>query len=71
MNKSNKFSPEVCERSVQLVQKHPEENPSLWSALKSIAPKIGRVLRNLLESVKRVEVGSGTRVGVTTIEAQR
>jgi transposase len=67
----NQFSPQVCERSVRLVQENPEEDPSLWPAVESIAPKIGCMLRTLLEWVKRIEVGGGTRVGVTTIEAQR
>ena len=41
MNKSNKFSPEVRERAVRLVQEHRGEYPSLWAAIESIAPKIG------------------------------
>lgn len=32
MNKSNKFSPEVRERAVRLVQEHRGEYPSLWAA---------------------------------------
>jgi transposase-like protein len=30
MRKSNKFSPEVRERAVQMVQEHRGEYPSLW-----------------------------------------
>ncbi len=41
MNKSNKFSPEVRERAVRMVQEHRGEYPSLWAAIESIAPKIG------------------------------
>ena len=41
MKKSNKFSPEVRERAVRLVQEHRGEYPSLWAAIESIAPKIG------------------------------
>jgi transposase len=43
MNKSKKFSPEVRERAVRLVQEHRGEYPSLWAAIESIAPKIGCV----------------------------
>ena len=43
MNKSNKFSPEVRERAVLMVQKHRGEYPSLWMAVESIALKIGCV----------------------------
>ena len=71
MNKSNKFSPEVRERAVRMVQEHREEYPSLWAAVESIAPKIGCVPQTLLEWVKRAEVDAGTRQGTTTAEAQR
>ncbi len=71
MNKSKKFSPEVRERAVRLVQEHRGEYPSLWAAVESIAPKIGCVPQTLLDWVKRVEVDSGVREGVTTSQAQR
>jgi transposase len=71
MKKSNKFSPEVRERAVRLVLEHRGEYPSLWAAVESIAPKIGCVPQTLLEWVKRVEVDTGLREGVTTSEAQR
>ena len=71
MKKSNKFSPEVRERAVRLVQDHRGEYPSLWAAIESIAPKIGCVPQTLDEWVKRVEVDTGVRDGVTTAEAQR
>ena len=71
MNKSNKFSPEVRERAVRMVQEHRREYPSLWAAVESIAPKIGCVPQTLLGWVQRQEVDSGVRGGVTTAEAQR
>ena len=71
MNKSNKFSPEVRERAVRLVQEHRGEYPSLWAAVESIAPKIGCVPQTLLTWVQRHEVDTGARTGVTTAEAQR
>ena len=71
MNKSNKFSPEVRERAVRLVQEHQGEYPSLWAAVESIAPKIGCVPQTLLSWVQRHEVDTGARPGVTTAEAQR
>jgi transposase-like protein len=39
--KSNQFSPEVRERAVRMVREHRSEYPSLWTAIESIAPKIG------------------------------
>jgi transposase len=71
MKKSNKFSPEVRERAVRMVQEHLGEYPSLWAAVESIAPKIGCVPQTLLEWVKRVEVDAGKREGITTAETQR
>ena len=71
MSKSNKFSPEVRERVVRMVQEHRGEYPSLWAAVESIAPKIGCVPQTLLDWVQRVEVDGGMREGVTTSEAQR
>ena len=36
MSKSNKFSPEVREQAVQMVQEHRGEYPSPWAAIESI-----------------------------------
>ena len=71
MKKSNKFSPEVRERAVRMVQEHRSDYPSLWAAIESIAPKIGCVPQTLNEWVTRVEVDIGMRDGVTSAEAQR
>jgi transposase len=71
MNKSNKFSPEVRERAVRMVQEHRGEYPSLWAVVESIAPKIGCVPQTLLEWVRRAEIDAGARPGMTTVEAQR
>ena len=51
MNKSNKYSPEVRERSVRMVQEHRGEYPSLWAAMESIAPATGCVPQTLPEGV--------------------
>ena len=71
MKKSSKFSPEVRERAVRMVQEQRGEYPSMWAAIESIAPKIGCVPQTLLDWVKQSEVDSGTRSGVSTAEAQR
>lgn len=71
MNKSTKFSPEVRERAVRMVQEHRDGYPSLWAAVESIAPKIGCVPQTLLEWVKRAEIDSGQRDGLTTTERER
>ena len=71
MKKTNKFSPEVRERSVRMVLDHRGEYPSLWAAIESIAPKIGCVAPTLLEWVKKSQVDSGVRPGTTTSEQDR
>ena len=53
-NKSNRFSPEVRERAVRMVQEHRGEYPSLWACIESIAPKIGCVAQTLHEWVTEV-----------------
>ena len=71
MKKSNKFSPEVRARAVRMVQEHRSDYPSLWAAIESIAPKICCVPQTLNEWVKRVQIDTGVRDGVTSAEAQR
>ena len=71
MNKSKKFSPEVRERAVRMVQEHRGEYPSLWAAIESIALKIGCVSQTLLDWIKQSEVDTGARAGVSTAEAKR
>jgi transposase len=71
MKKSTKFSPEVRERAVRMVQEHRGEYPSLWAAIESIAPKIGCVPQTLNQWVRRYEIDSGAREGVSTDERER
>ena len=63
-NQNNKFSPEVRERAVRLVQEHRDECRSQWAAVQSMAPKIGCSAYTLLKWVQLQEVGAGTRAGV-------
>ena len=71
MRKSTKFSPEVCERAVRMVQEHRGEYPSLWAAIESMSAKIGCVPQTLHEWVKKSEIDSGAREGVTSDERER
>jgi len=71
MNKSNKYSPEVKERAVRMVQEHRSDYPSLWATVESIAPKIGCSVHTLLEWVRKHEIDTGLRDGVTSEERER
>jgi len=65
------YSPEVRERAVRMVQEHRGEYPSLWAAIESIAPKIGCVPQTLHDWVRKHEIDTGMRDGVTSEERDR
>jgi transposase len=71
MNLTRNFPREVRERAVRMVQEQRGHYPSPWSAVESIAPKIGCVPQTPLDWVKQAEVDSGARTGLTTTETQR
>jgi transposase-like protein len=66
-----KYTPEVRERAVRMVQEHRKEHASQWAAIESIAGKIGCAPQTLHDWVKRYEIDSGQRDGVTTEERER
>ena len=68
---TNKFSPEVRERAVRMVVDHERDHASRWSAVVSIAEKIGCVPQTLHEWVKKAEVDAGKRAGVPTEMAEK
>lgn len=54
-----------------MVLEHRAEYPSLWATIESIAPKIGCVPQTLNDWVRKHEVDTGTRDGVTSAERER
>jgi transposase-like protein len=71
MSKSNRYSPEVRERAVRMVFEHQREYPSQWQAIVSIASKIRCTAETLRNWVRRAEVDTGRRAGVTSDERTR
>ena len=63
--KSNRFSSEMRERVVRMVQEHRGEYPSLWAPIESIAPKVGCVPPTLLISTKYGAIHS--QIAVSTV----
>ena len=70
-SKSPKFSPEVRERAVRMVLEHRSEHASQWAAIVSIAAKIGCTAQTLNEWLKKADIDSGRKAGLTTDMAAR
>ena len=68
---SNRFSPEVRQRAVRMVLDHGGDHASQWSAIGSIAGKIGCTAETLRKWVRQAERDQGQRAGTTTEERER
>jgi transposase len=66
-----KYPAELRERAVRLVFDHQHEYPSQWKAIESVAGKLNVHHETLRLWVRRVEVDSGERPGLTTDERVR
>jgi len=68
MGRQSRFSPEVRERAVRLVAESVRDHDSEWSAITSVAGKIGCTPETLRKWLRRAEVDAGKRPGLTTAE---
>ena len=71
MGRKSKFSPEVRERAVRMVLDNEREYDSQWSAIVSIATKIGCSPETLRKWIRQTEVDTGRRGGLTSDERIR
>ena len=69
MTNPNRYSPEVRERAVRMVHEQEAAHASQWSAIRSIAQKIGCTPESLRRWVRRAEIDGGRRAGMTTAES--
>jgi transposase len=68
---STKYAPEVRERAVRMVFEHQGEHASQWTAIGSIAAKIGCTAETLRAWVRQAERDQGLRAGPTTDDRER
>ncbi len=66
MNTRKRYSPEVRERAVRLVFDQQKDHQSQWSAIQSIADKIGCTHETLRRWVRQSERNQGLRAGLST-----
>jgi len=71
MTRTSRYSPEVRERAVRMVLEHEREYDSQWSAIVSIASKIGCTPETLRKWVRRTEINTGRRGGLTSDDRAR
>ena len=68
---STKYAPEVRERAVRMVFEHQGEHASQWTAIGSIAAKIGCTAETLRGWVRQAERDQGLRAGPTPDDRER
>ena len=71
MGRTNPYPVEVRERAVRLVFEQQGEHTSQWSAITSIAGKMGCTPETLRNWVRQAERDAGKRAGLTTSERER
>ena len=71
MARTSRYSQEVRERAVRMVFEHESEYDSEWEAICSIAEKIGCSSETLRKWVRRMEIDTGRREGLTSDERAR
>ncbi len=71
MTRTSRYPKEVRERAMRLVTDHRDQYTSEWAAITSIATKCGMTPETLWKWIRRAQVDSGLRQGVTSDERER
>jgi transposase len=71
MARPKRYSAEMRERAVRMVAEQRKEYSSEWATICSIADKLGMKQETLRQWVRRAQIESGTRPGLTTAERER
>lgn len=71
MDRRTRYPAEVRDRAVRMVFEHAGEYDSQWSAIVSISGKIGCSPETLRRWVRRAEVDTGLREGLTSADRSR
>lgn len=71
MSRQTRYSPEVRARAIRMVLEHRGDHASEWTAIGSIASKIGCTAETLRGWVRQSERDQGLRAGTTSDERDR
>ena len=71
MKTMKRYSPIERERAVRIVFEHQHQHSSQWSAIESIASKIGCTPESLRRWVRQSETDMGKRSGISTTDRDR
>jgi transposase len=71
MVQRTRYPTELRERAVRMVVEHRKEHPSEWAAICSIAEKCGVKPESLRLWLRRTEIDTGQRAGVTSEQQER
>ncbi len=71
MGTAKRYSKEVRERAVRLVEEQQGEHGSQWASVQSVAGKIGCAAQSLHRWVVQAERDQGVRGGVSTSEREQ
>ena len=71
MGRRSRYPQELRERAIRMVQEHRNASPSEWSAITSIASKLGVGTEALRLWLRRAQLDDGQRPGLTSQERDR